>query len=340
MSKQLNVAINGLGRIGRIALRQIIDNPNLKLVAANSRSPIETYAHLIKYDSLYGVWNKEIGIDKENFIIDGAKIKMLHEKNPADLPWKDLGVDLVIESTGSFTKKAGAEGHIKAGAKRVLISAPAKDDDIKTMIAGINEKDYDSEKDTIISAASCTTTCLAPICKVLNKAYGIKRGFMTTVHAYTNDQNLHDAPHKKDDLRRSRAACESIIPTTTGASEAVAKVIPELQGKLKGISLRVPTITVSVIDLVCEIEKDVDIESLNQTFREEAEGDMKDVLAVSDLPLVSIDYRGNSFASTVDALSTDVLDKRLIKVVAWYDNEWGYVCNMVKLIDYIAKQEK
>ena len=339
MSKSLNVAINGLGRIGRTVFRQILGNSNFNLVAVNSRSPIETYAHLIKYDSLYGVWDKEIGVDGENFVIDGQKIKMLHEDDPANLPWKDLGVDLVIEATGVFRKRKDCEKHLSAGAKRVLISAPAKGDDIKTIIAGVNEKDYDSEKDTIISATSCTTTCLAPICKVLHKTYGIKHGFMTTIHSYTNDQNLHDAPHKKDDLRRSRAAGESIIPTTTGASEAVAKVIPELKGKLKGISLRVPTITVSVVDLVCEIEKDTDIESLNQTFKDVAKGEMKGVLDVSDLPLVSIDYRGNSYASTVDALSTDVLNKRLIKIIAWYDNEWGYAYNMMKLVEYIGEKE-
>ncbi len=340
MSKQLNVAINGLGRIGRTAFRQAIENPNINLVAANSRSSIDVYTHLIKYDSIYGVWDKEIKVDDKDFIIDGKRIKMLHIDDPAELPWKDLGVDLVIEATGAFRKYEDCDKHLTAGAKRVLISAPGKGDNIKTIIAGINEKDYDPEKDKIISAASCTTTCLAPICKVLHKAYGIKHGFMNTIHSYTNDQNLHDAPHKKDDLRRSRAACESIIPTTTGASEAVAKVIPEMAGKLKGISLRVPTITVSVVDLVCEIEKDADIESLNKTFREAARGEMKGVLAVSDLPLVSIDYRGNAMASTVDALSTDVLDKRLIKIIAWYDNEWGYASNMMKLVEYIGKQEK
>lgn len=340
MPKLLNVAINGLGRIGRVTFRQILDNPNVNLVVVNSRSPISTYAHLIKYDSLYGVWDKDIAVDGETFIIDGKKIKMLHEDDPGALPWKDLQIDLVIESTGVFKKRKDCEKHIKAGAKRVLISAPGKGDDIMTMIAGVNEKNYDPKKHDIISAASCTTTCLAPICKVLQKAYGIKRGFMTTVHAYTNDQNLHDAPHKKEDLRRSRAACESIIPTSTGASKAVAKVIPELAGKLKGISLRVPIITVSVVDLVCEIEKDVEIDELNQTFRRAAQGEMKGVIEVSDLPLVSIDYRRNTNAAIIDALSTDVLDKRLIKVIAWYDNEWGYAYNMIKLLEHIAKQEK
>lgn len=340
MPKKINVAINGLGRIGRTVFRQAAENPNFNLVAANSRSSVETYAHLIKYDSLYGVWDKEIEVDGDDFIIDGQRIKMLHESDPVSLPWKDLGVDLVLECTGAFRKKEDCEKHITAGARRVLISAPAKSDDVKTMIAGINEGDYDPEEDTVISAASCTTTCLSPICRVLHKEYGIKHGFMTTVHAYTNDQNLHDAPHKKDDLRRSRAACESIIPTTTGASQAVSKVIPEMEGKLKGISMRVPTMTVSLVDLVCEIEKDADIEGLNKSFKDAAGSYMKGVLDVSDLPLVSIDYRGNNYASTIDALSTDVMNDRLIKVVAWYDNEWGYAYNMMKLVEYIGEQEK
>lgn len=339
MPKQLNVAINGLGRIGRTVFRQAVENPNFNLVAVNSRSPIEMYAHLIKYDSLYGIWDKEVKVEGENYIIDGQEIKMLHEDDPANLPWKNMQVDLVLECSGVFRKREDCEKHLAAGAKRVLISAPAKSDDVKTMIAGINEGDYDPKKDNIISAASCTTTCLAPVCKVLHQEYGVKHGFMTTIHAYTNDQNLHDATHKKD-LRRTRAAAESIIPTTTGASEAVAKVIPEMEGKLKGISMRVPTITVSVVDLVCEIEKNTDIESLNKSFKEAAKSYMKGVLDVSDLPLVSIDYRGNDYASTVDALSTDVMNDRLIKVVAWYDNEWGYAYNMMKLVEHIAKQEK
>jgi len=337
MSKPINVAVNGLGRIGRLTLRQVIDNPNINLVAANSRSSAELYAHLIKYDSLYGVFDKEIKVEGDEVKMNGSKFKMLHEENPADLPWKELGVDLVIESTGVFRNRKDAEGHLKAGAKKVLISAPTKDDDV-TLIAGVNESDYDSDKHHIISAASCTTTCLAPVCRVLLNEFGIKRGFMTTIHAYTNDQNLHDAPHKKDDLRRSRATAESIIPTTTGASEAVAKVVPEMAGKLKGISMRVPLATVSVVDLVCELEKDVEAEDVNQAFKKAAQGDMKGFLDVSELPLVSVDYRGSDFASTIDALSTDVMDKRLVKVIAWYDNEWGYVSNMVKLVEHIGQQ--
>lgn len=339
MSKKINVAINGLGRIGRTVFRQVVENPNMNLVAVNSRSSIDTYAVLIKYDSLYGVWNKEIKVEGDDFIIDDQNIRMLHEADPVDLPWKDLGVDLVIECTGAFRKCEDCEKHLVAGAKKVIISAPAKSDDVKTMIFGINEEDYNPAKDDIISAASCTTTCLSPICKVLHKVYGIKHGFMTTIHAYTNDQNLHDAPHKKDDLRRSRAACESIIPTTTGASQAVSKVIPEMEGKLKGISMRVPTMTVSLVDLVCEIEKDADIEGLNKSFKDAAGSYMKGVLDVSELPLVSIDYRGNNYASTIDALSTDVMNNRLIKVVAWYDNEWGYACNMMKLVEYVRDKE-
>jgi len=339
MSKPINIAVNGLGRIGRLTLRQVIDNPNINLVAANSRSSAELYAHLIKYDSLYGVFNKEIKVKGDEVQMDDSKFKMFHEEDPTKLPWKELGVDLVIESTGIFRSRADSEKHLEAGAKKVLISAPAKDEDI-TLIAGVNEKDYNPAKHHIISAASCTTTCLAPVCKVLHEEFGVKRGFMTTIHAYTNDQNLHDAPHKKDDLRRSRAACESIIPTTTGASKAVAKVVPEMEGKLNGISMRVPLITVSLVDLVCELEKDVEIDTVNQAFKKAAQGEMKGFLDVSELPLVSIDYRGSNFASTVDALSTDVMDKRMVKVIAWYDNEWGYVSNMVKLVEHISKQER
>ena len=337
MSKPINVAVNGLGRIGRLTLRQVIDNPNINLVAANSRSSAELYAHLIKYDSIYGVFDKEVEVEGDEIKMNGSKFKIFHEEDPTKLPWKELGVDLVIESTGVFRGREDSERHLKAGAKKVLISAPAKDEDV-TLIAGVNENDYDHDKHHIISAASCTTTCLAPVCKVLHQEFGVRRGFMTTIHAYTNDQNLHDAPHKKDDLRRSRAACESIIPTTTGASEAVAKVVPEMKGKLKGISLRVPLVTVSVVDLVCELAKDVKVADVNQAFKKAAAGAMKGFLDVSELPLVSVDYRGSAYASIVDALSTDVMDKRMVKVIAWYDNEWGYVSNMVKLIEHIGKQ--
>ncbi|MBU1177849.1 type I glyceraldehyde-3-phosphate dehydrogenase [Patescibacteria group bacterium] len=340
MSKKLNVAVNGLGRIGRTFLRQIINEPSINLVAANSRSPIETYAHLIKYDSLYGPAKEEVKIDGDNIVFNGTSFKMLHIDDPAKMPWREMDIDLVIESTGVFRTKEDSEKHLAAGAKRVLISAPAKGDDVVTLIPGVNGSDYKPAEHKIISAASCTTTCLAPICKVLEKEYGIKRGFMTTIHAYTNDQNLHDAPHKSEDLRRSRAAAESIIPTTTGASEAVAMVLPSVEGKLKGISLRVPTPTVSTVDLVCELEKSVgSADDLNNKFREAASGEMKDVLAVSDEPLVSIDYRGSSAASSIDALSTDVIGDNMVKIIAWYDNEWGYVSSMVRLVKYMAEQE-
>ena len=340
MPKKLNVAVNGLGRIGRSFLRQIINEPSVNLVAANSRSPIETYAHLIKYDSLYGTAKDEVKIDGDNIVFNGTSFKMLHIDNPGDMPWKEMNVDLVIESTGVFRTKEDSEKHLEAGAKKVLISAPAKDDDVVTLIPGVNESDYDPKKHDIVSAASCTTTCLAPICKVLEKEYGIKRGFMTTIHAYTNDQNLHDAPHKKEDLRRSRAAAESIIPTTTGASEAVAKVLPSVEGKLKGISLRVPTPTVSTVDLVCELEKSVGtVDDLNKKFKEAAKGEMKDILVVSEEPLVSVDYRGSTAASSIDALCTDVLSDSLVKIIAWYDNEWGYVSSMVRLVKYMAEKE-
>ncbi|MBW4827228.1 MAG: type I glyceraldehyde-3-phosphate dehydrogenase [Clostridiaceae bacterium] len=332
----LKVGINGFGRIGRDVLRIYMED-NIKdfdVVAVNASGDIDTLAHLFKYDSLYGKFNGTIETTEDSFIINGKEIKRTDNRNPEEIPWKELGVDLVIDSTGAFRDREGASKHIKAGAKKVVITAPAKEEDV-TIVMGVNEKDYDPEKHHIISNASCTTNCLAPVAKVIVDKFGVKKGLMTTVHSYTGDQRLLDKRHK--DLRRARAAAESIVPTTTGAAKAVALVIPELKGKLNGFAMRVPTPTVSIVDVVFEVEKPTTAEEVNKALREASEGDMKGILGFSDEPLVSIDYKGDEHSSIVDGLSTMVIDN-MVKVVSWYDNEWGYSYRVVDLVSYIANK--
>lgn len=329
------VGINGFGRIGRNVFRAALANPEVDIVAVNDLTDAETLAHLLKYDSVHGTLAAEVKAQDGNIVVNGKTIKVLAEKDPANLPWAALGVDVVIESTGRFTDADKAAAHKKAGAKKVIISAPAKGEDI-TIVLGVNENKYDPANHHIISNASCTTNCLAPFTKVLHETFTIKHGMMTTVHSYTNDQQILDLPHK--DLRRARAAAMSIIPTTTGAAKAVGLVLPELKGKLNGFSLRVPTPNVSITDLVVEVEKSTTVEEVNAKLKAAAEGPLKGILAYSEAPLVSRDYNGNPNSSIVDALSTMVIDGTLVKVVSWYDNEWGYSNRVVDLITYIVKK--
>ncbi|WP_100332289.1 type I glyceraldehyde-3-phosphate dehydrogenase [Bacillus xiapuensis] len=331
----VKVGINGFGRIGRVVFRAALNNPNLDIVAVNDLTDANMLAHLLKYDSVHGTLNEEVTVDGEYIVVGGHKVKVIAERDPANLPWKELGVEVVVESTGRFTKRADAAKHLEAGAKKVVISAPAKEEDI-TIVMGVNHDQYDAEKHHVISNASCTTNCLAPFAKVLNDEFGIKRGMMTTVHSYTNDQQILDLPHK--DYRRARAAAESMIPTTTGAAKAVSLVLPELKGKLNGMAMRVPTPNVSVVDLVVELEKDTTAEQINEVLKAAAEGELKGILAYSEEPLVSRDYNGSSVSSTIDALSTMVIEGNMVKVLSWYDNESGYSHRVVDLVDYIAKQ--
>jgi glyceraldehyde 3-phosphate dehydrogenase len=331
----VKVGINGFGRIGRNVLRAALNNSEVEIVAVNDLTDANMLAHLLKYDSVHGSLDAEVKVDGDDLIVNGKKIKVLAERDPAKLGWGDLGVDIVVESTGRFTKRADAAKHIEAGAKKVIISAPASDEDI-TIVMGVNEGKYDAANHDVISNASCTTNCLAPFAKVLNDKFGIKRGMMTTVHSYTNDQQILDLPHK--DYRRARAAAESIIPTSTGAAKAVSLVLPELKGKLNGMAMRVPTPNVSVVDLVAELDKNVTAEEVNNAFKEAAEGSMKGILEYNDEPLVSRDYNGNAASSTIDALSTMVLEDNMVKVLSWYDNETGYSTRVVDLAAYVAKQ--
>jgi glyceraldehyde 3-phosphate dehydrogenase len=329
------VAINGFGRIGRQVFHINCEKKYFEIVAINDLSDPLTLAHLLKYDSSYGIAKQEISATESEIIVDGQKIKIFKEMDPEKLPWKDLGVDLVIESTGAFTKKDGANKHIKAGAKKVIVTAPGDDMDL-TIVLGVNESQYDPAKHNIISNASCTTNCLAPVAKVLHENFGIVKGLMTTIHSYTNDQRILDLPHK--DLRRARSAGISMIPTTTGAAKAVGLVIPELNGKLNGLSIRVPTPTVSIVDLVCEISKPATVEEINATLKKASETSLKDILGYTELPLVSIDFKGNPLSGIVDALSTQVIEKNLIKVYSWYDNEWGYSNRVVDLVKFMGEK--
>lgn len=333
----VRVAINGFGRIGRNAFKVALDKyaDQMEFVAINDLTDASTLAHLLKYDSCFGKFNGEVEAKDGFLVVNGKEIKILAERNPANLPWKEMNVDIVIESTGLFTAKEKAVKHIEAGAKKVIISAPAKNEDI-TIVMGVNEEQYDPKNHHIISNASCTTNCLAPFAKVLHNEFGIRRGLMTTVHSYTNDQRILDLPHK--DLRRARAAAESIIPTTTGAAKAVALVLPDLKGKLNGFAMRVPTPTVSVVDLVVELDKTASAEEINAAMKEAAEGPMKGILGYEELPLVSIDYRQDPRSSIIDALSTMVMDGNMAKVVSWYDNEWGYSNRIVDLTHYVASK--
>ncbi|NCG66854.1 type I glyceraldehyde-3-phosphate dehydrogenase [Bacillus coagulans] len=331
----VKVGINGFGRIGRNVFRAALGNPNVEIVAINDLTDAKMLAHLLKYDSVHGNLEEEVTVDGDSIVVDGHKVKVLAEREPANLGWGDLGVDVVVESTGRFTNREGAAKHLEAGAKKVVISAPGKNEDI-TIVMGVNEEKYDPKNHHVISNASCTTNCLAPFAKVLQEKFEIKRGMMTTVHSYTNDQQILDLPHK--DYRRARAAAQSIIPTTTGAAKAVALVLPELKGKLNGMAMRVPTPNVSVVDLVAELGKNVTVEEVNAAFKEAAEGELKGILAYSEEPLVSRDYNHTTVSSTIDALSTMVIEGNMVKVISWYDNEFGYSNRVVDLVEYIASK--
>jgi len=333
----IRVAINGFGRIGRNVLRSALQGgaSDLEFVAVNDLTDTSTLAHLLRYDSVHGAYPGVVGESENGLVVDGKEIRVLSERDPSNLPWGDLGVDIVVESTGFFTERSNAAKHLSAGARKVIISAPAKNEDI-TIVLGVNHDAYDAENHDVISNASCTTNCLAPVAKVLMDSFGFVRGLMTTIHSYTNDQALLDVPHK--DLRRARAAALSMIPTTTGAARATSLVIPELTGKLDGMAIRVPTPDVSVVDLVAEVEKDVTADEVNEAFRTAAAGDLNGVLAVADEPLVSVDFTGNPASSIVDGPSTAVIQGRMVKVLSWYDNEWGYSSRVVDLTRFVGER--
>ena len=333
---KVRIGINGFGRIGRGFVRCLAATPDaFDLVLINDLTDVKTLAHLLKYDSVHGRFAGTVEATKDGLVINGDAMRVYAEKDPANLPWKDLGVEVVLESTGRFTDKESASKHLAAGAKRVVISAPGKNEDI-TIVYGVNHEAYDPAKHHVISNASCTTNCLVPMVRVIIDAFGFERGYMTTVHSYTNDQNILDLPHK--DLRRARAAALSIIPTSTGAAKATSLVIPEVKGKIDGVSLRVPTADVSVVELLCVVSKPVKVDEVNAAFRAAANGALKGVLGVSDEPLVSVDYIGNMNSSTIDSLSTAVTDGTLVHVSSWYDNEMGYSARCVDLIRYMASR--
>ncbi|MBJ8109832.1 MULTISPECIES: glyceraldehyde-3-phosphate dehydrogenase [Bacillus] len=334
------VAINGFGRIGRMVFRQAIKESAFEIVAINASYPSETLAHLIKYDTVHGKFDGTVEAFEDHLLVDGKMIRLLNNRDPKELPWTDLGVEVVIEATGKFNSKEKAILHVEAGAKKVILTAPGKNEDV-TIVVGVNEDQLDIAKHTVISNASCTTNCLAPVVKVLDEQFGIENGLMTTVHAYTNDQKNIDNPHK--DLRRARACGQSIIPTTTGAAKALAKVLPHLNGKLHGMALRVPTPNVSLVDLVVDVKRDVTVEAINEAFKTVANGALKGIVEFSEEPLVSIDFNTNTHSAIIDGLSTMVMGDRKVKVLAWYDNEWGYSRRVVDLVtlvvDELAKQK-
>ena len=327
------IGINGFGRIGRLALKAISQHYSDKLEVAvvNDLTDAKTNAHLLKYDSTYGIYPGKVEAKDDAIVVDGRETKVIAERDPGKIPWKDYGVEVVIESTGLFTDATKAAAHFQGGAKKIIISAPAKNEDI-TIVLGVNEDKYDPKKHNIISNASCTTNCIAPVVKVLNDNFGLTKGLLSTIHSYTNDQRLLDMYHR--DLRRARAAAINIVPTTTGAAKAVALVIPEVKGKLHGMALRVPTPTVSLCDLVADLDKKVTVEQINQAFKDAAEGKLKGILEYCDEPLVSTDFKGNQYSSIYDALSTIVIGDNMVKVIAWYDNEWGYSCRLADLVIY------
>lgn len=331
----VKIGINGFGRIGRNVFRAALKNSNVEIVAVNDLTDANMLAHLLKYDSVHGKIDAEVSVDGNNLVVDGKTIQVSAERDPSKLSWGKQGVEVVVESTGFFTKRADAAKHLEAGAKKVIISAPASDEDI-TIVMGVNEDKYDAASHDVISNASCTTNCLAPFAKVLNDKFGIKRGMMTTVHSYTNDQQILDLPHK--DYRRARAAAENIIPTTTGAAKAVSLVLPELKGKLNGGAMRVPTPNVSLVDLVAELDKEVTVDEVNDAFKAAAEGELNGILGFSEEPLVSGDYNGNINSSTIDGLSTMVMEGSMVKVISWYDNESGYSNRVVDLAEYLASK--
>jgi len=325
----VKIGINGFGRIGRLVYRAGYKNPDLEYVAANDITDAKTLGHLLKYDSIHGIFPGEVKVEGNSLLVDGKKLEILAERDPANLPWKDMGVDIVVESTGLFRDKKSAGKHITGGAKKVLISAPAKDPD-GTFVIGVNEEDYDPKKHDIISIGSCTTNCLGPVAKVLVDSFGVKYAFMTTIHAYTNDQIILDSPHK--DLRRARAAAMSMILTTTGAAKAISLVIPELQGKMDGVAVRVPTPDGSVVDLVAQLDRKATVEQVNNAMKEASEGPMKGILEYCEDPIVSCDVIGNPHSSIFDALSTMVLGDGMVKIFSWYDNEWGFSVRMVEML--------
>ncbi|MEN2467244.1 type I glyceraldehyde-3-phosphate dehydrogenase [Ornithinibacillus sp. JPR2-1] len=331
----VKVGINGFGRIGRNVFRQALKRDDVEIVAVNDLTDANMLAHLLKYDSVHGVLEQEVSVNGSNIVVGGKEIKVLAERDPGNLPWGELGVEVVVESTGRFVDRDSSQKHIDAGAKKVIISAPAKNEDL-TIVMGVNQDQYDPSQHHIVSNASCTTNCLAPFAKVLNDKFGIKRGLMTTVHAYTNDQQILDLPHK--DYRRARAAAENIIPTTTGAAKAVSLVLPELQGKLNGMAVRVPVPDGSMVDLVAEVEKDVTAEEVNQAFKEAAEGELKGIFEYSEAPLVSSDIVGNTHSSILDGLSTMVMEGNMVKVLSWYDNEMGYSTRVVDLVAFMGQK--
>jgi len=331
------IGINGFGRIGRLTLRAInqYQGGKLEVAAINDLTDTKTNAHLLKWDSTYGRYPGTVEATEDAIIVDGKEVKVLSERDPAKIPWRDYGVDIVIESTGLFTDATKAVAHQQGGAKKVLISAPAKNEDV-TIVLGVNEDQYDPDKHNIISNASCTTNCIAPVVKVLHQSFGVSKGLMTTIHAYTNDQRLLDMFHR--DLRRARAAALNIIPTTTGAARMVGEIIPELKGKIHGLALRVPVATVSVVDFVADLNNEVTVEQVNQAFQAAAEGSLKGILEYCQEPLVSLDFKGNPASSIVDAPSTMVIGGNMVKVLAWYDNEWGYGCRLADLAAYIVEK--
>ena len=336
----IKIAINGFGRIGRPTFRRILNkHPDLEVVAINDLTDTKTLAYLLKYDSLYGIYEKQIKAKDRELLIDGKdsgkKVKVFAEADPEKLPWKELNIDVVLECTGHFRDLDGAKKHLQAGAKKVIISAPAKSEEIPTYLLGVNQEKYNPKKDNIVSMGSCTTNCLAPVAKVFDQEFGIVKGFMTTIHSYTNDQRILDLAHKN--LRRSRAAGVNIIPTTTGATKTVEKCLPQLKEKLNGLALRVPTPVVSIVDFVCQVKKETSAEEVNYILRKNSgKEELRGILGVEDAPLVSSDYKGNSYSAIVDALST-MVQKNLIKTLIWYDNEYGYACRLAEMAEYIGK---
>jgi glyceraldehyde 3-phosphate dehydrogenase len=334
----VKIAINGFGRIGRPAFRNILDeHSDLEVVAINDLTDNKTLAHLLKYDSVYGIYSKSVKATEKSLVVGGKEFKCLAEKDPAKLPWKELSVDIVLECTGLFTKLEDARKHLEAGAKKVIVSAPSKSEGVPHFVLGVNQEEYNPAEDNVISMGSCTTNCLAPVAKVLNDNFEIESGLMTTIHSYTNDQRLLDLPHH--DLRRARAAALSMVPTTTGAAIAVTKTIPALKGKIHGLAVRIPTPVVSLIDFVAKVNKETTVEEVNQVFKKAADQEeLKDILAIEETPLVSVDYRQNPFSAIVDLPSTMVQGKSLVKVLAWYDNEWAYACRLAEFAEFIGKK--
>lgn len=333
---KVKVGINGFGRIGRNAFKVAVEKDELfEIVAINDITDPKTLAHLLKYDSCFTKFEGEVMAKDDAIVVNGKEIKILAIRNPEELPWKELGVEVVVESTGLFTKKADAEKHIKAGAKKVIISAPATDEDI-TVVMGVNDDKYDPDNHHVISNASCTTNCLAPFAKVVDEEFGIERGLMTTIHSYTNDQKILDLPHK--DLRRARAAAVSMIPTTTGAAKAVSLVLPQLKGKLNGMAIRVPTPAVSIVDIVFELKQETSKEAVNEAFKKASEGELKGILGYCDEPLVSVDFKQDPRSSIIDALSTMVVEGKMLKVLSWYDNEWGYSNRVIDVLNMVIKK--